>query len=438
MPPRLLLPLLVALVPLAAVAQGAWEVLPNSPSAGAFPSDRFEDLEALGPDTLYITSSTDVYRSTDAGASWTLRFGDSDRYLRSLGFVSGTHGFVGTLSGAGDVFFETTDGGLTLTPITDRITGDAPLAVCGIFALDSMVVYAVGGVSGGSHFLRTLDGGRTWTSTDMSAHALFLIDVHFFDRQRGLAVGAIGLQRAAVVLGTEDGGQTWTERFRSSGDGEWGWKISFPTPEVGYVSVERGGQPTTGRALKTEDGGRTWMELSVPAGSMQGVGFVTPQLGWVSGRGEPYGTTDGGLTWSPDPSVRLSTNRFVFFGDTLGYAVADRVLRYRPDATPAEPALPEAPAAFWIGQAYPNPFPERALFPYHLPAPAEVTLEVFDALGRQVAVVERGLRPAGPDELLWWGTDAAGRPVAAGVYVYRLRAGRYEATGRVVKVAPAR
>ena len=394
--------LLLALLPAAAVAQApTWSVLPTSPS-NVF---RFDDIEAPSPTTIYVASGDgEVWRSLDGGESWALRYTDPDeRYFRSLGFVSETHGWVGTLdAGQGeDVLLETTDGGQTFTPATDRITGPLPFGICGIHALDDEAVYATGDIAGGAYFLRTLDGGQTWTSLDLSAQAWFLVDVLFLDRQRGFLVGAAtGEPAGAIVLGTEDGGLTWTERYRNDVASDWAWKIHFPTRDVGYVSIESTKTSGDGAILKTTDGGQTWQVLPVPSTSMQGIGFVDEQTGWIGGYRTPQVTTDGGQTWSSAFDLGSAVNRFAFFGDSLAYAVAERVYRYGDPPTASEPAPPAEPV-LWVGDPYPNPFPERVLLPYRLPAPAEVTLEVFDAAGRRVALVRHGLRTAGPDELLW-------------------------------------
>ena len=333
---------------------------------------------------------------------------------------------------------ETLDGGTTWENITGEIAGDVPTSICGIYVLDDQTIYAVGGINGGSFFLRTLDGGQTWTSTLLTNLDDFLVDVYFFDQQHGLAVGGVDFlpEVQAVVLGTEDGGTTWTERFRSSREGEWGWKLHFPTPTTGYVSVERNDSTPDGKVLKTTDGGLTWTELSVPAPpfTMQGIGFATETLGWLAGRGDPQMTTDGGLTWSPADELSDTMNRFHFLSDTHGYAVGDRVFQYgsgivrNDDETPASPQI-------WVGAAYPNPFPFRILIPYRLPFPAHVSLEVFDVRGRVVATIDHGLRPAGPDELIWDARSPAGQVLPPGVYLYRFRAGNHTATGRIVRMA---
>ena len=333
---------------------------------------------------------------------------------------------------------ETLDGGTTWENITGEIAGDVPTSICGIYVLDDQTIYAVGGINGGSFFLRTLDGGQTWTSTLLTNLDDFLVDVYFFDQQHGLAVGGVDFlpEVQAVVLGTEDGGATWTERFRSSMDGEWGWKLDFPTPMTGYVSVERFDTAPDSKVLKTTDGGMTWTELLDPAPpySMQGIGFATETLGWLAGRGDPQMTTDGGLTWSPADELSDTMNRFHFLSDTHGYAVGDRVFQYgsgivrNDDETPASPQI-------WVGAAYPNPFPFRILIPYRLPSPAHVSLEVFDVRGRVVATIDHGLRPAGPDELIWDARSPAGQVLPPGVYLSRFHAGNHTATGRIVRMA---
>lgn len=73
---------------------------------------------------------------------------------------------------------------------------------------------------------------------------------------------------------------------------------------------------------------------------------------------------------------------------------------------------------------YPNPLsqPQPLALHYELPAAARVTLEVLDASGRRVALLSRGLSPAGRHTLAWDGRDAKGRPVASGAYYLRLEA----------------
>ena len=73
-----------------------------------------------------------------------------------------------------------------------------------------------------------------------------------------------------------------------------------------------------------------------------------------------------------------------------------------------------------LGPNYPNPFNPSTVIPFHLPASTPVRLEVFNLLGQRIATLVDGELTAGYHTVPWNGTDAAGRPVAAGVYLYRL------------------
>ena len=94
-------------------------------------------------------------------------------------------------------------------------------------------------------------------------------------------------------------------------------------------------------------------------------------------------------------------------------------------------ALPEQ---FSLGPNYPNPFNPSTIIPYQLPVAAHVRLQVFNLLGQRIATVVDGEQPAGFHSAHWDGTDAAGRAVGAGVYLYRLQSGTRVATERMVLV----
>jgi len=74
----------------------------------------------------------------------------------------------------------------------------------------------------------------------------------------------------------------------------------------------------------------------------------------------------------------------------------------------------------------PNPFVQAARLRYRLPDPARVRLEVFDLLGRRVATLVNGERPAGPHEV-----QLDGSRLAAGTYFVRLTAGPETRTQQV-------
>jgi hypothetical protein len=86
-----------------------------------------------------------------------------------------------------------------------------------------------------------------------------------------------------------------------------------------------------------------------------------------------------------------------------------------------DPAL--APAVARIDPNFPNPFSGSTVIPYALPAPAMVSLRVYDVSGRLVrALEENASRGSGRHVASWNGRDGQGGALPAGVYFCRLDA----------------
>jgi hypothetical protein len=84
---------------------------------------------------------------------------------------------------------------------------------------------------------------------------------------------------------------------------------------------------------------------------------------------------------------------------------------------------------FTLGGAYPNPFSGASTLAFTLPATSDISLAVYDVLGRQVAVLADGEHAAGRHSV-----TIDGSSLAAGVYVVRLAAGEYVAARRLTVV----
>ena len=84
---------------------------------------------------------------------------------------------------------------------------------------------------------------------------------------------------------------------------------------------------------------------------------------------------------------------------------------------------------------YPNPFNPATNISFNLPVRMRVSLCVHDVLGRVVRTLISGdAVHTGRHETIWDGRDGLGRPAPAGVYFYRLTAGGYSETKRMVLV----
>ncbi len=109
-------------------------------------------------------------------------------------------------------------------------------------------------------------------------------------------------------------------------------------------------------------------------------------------------------------------------GDPIaGVMYADGYARLSGGSTGTEEDLP---AEFRVSHNFPNPFNPMTTIAYELPAPARVSLTLYDIAGRHVrTLLDRTPLGAGRHEVLWDGRDDEGRSVASGVYLYRVEAG---------------
>lgn len=81
--------------------------------------------------------------------------------------------------------------------------------------------------------------------------------------------------------------------------------------------------------------------------------------------------------------------------------------------------------------ASPNPARGSVKISFSLTASAHVALEIFDISGKLVRSLTEGGRPEGIHTVAWDGRDNAGKPVANGIYFYRLTTGDYTATRKL-------
>jgi hypothetical protein len=88
------------------------------------------------------------------------------------------------------------------------------------------------------------------------------------------------------------------------------------------------------------------------------------------------------------------------------------------------------PAQFALHQNYPNPFNSRTTILYELPRSVPVRLEIISITGQQIATLVTGQRPAGLHRVVW---EEEGR-LGSGIYFYRLEAGSFVSTRRLLLI----
>jgi hypothetical protein len=89
-------------------------------------------------------------------------------------------------------------------------------------------------------------------------------------------------------------------------------------------------------------------------------------------------------------------------------------------------------SAAYLGSNYPNPFNPSTTIAFGLVKASPVNLGIYDASGRLVRILADRSFPAGQHALTWNGVDGRGHAVASGVYFYRLVAGDFRETKKMI------
>jgi len=100
-----------------------------------------------------------------------------------------------------------------------------------------------------------------------------------------------------------------------------------------------------------------------------------------------------------------------------------------------QPSRSGLPLRFALLQNRPNPFGTATTIQFELPVAAKVKVEIFDVMGRQVRTLTDAQLPAGYHKVDWNRRTDAGTFVHAGVFTYRISAGSFRDTKKMVLLA---
>jgi photosystem II stability/assembly factor-like uncharacterized protein len=254
----------------------------------------FNDVVFMDGNTALATTNTGaIFRSNDAGSSWTQIAPERPNGLLSLARVNSS--VVVGVSAFGDIW-RSADGGLTWSRVWDGL-GD----LAGVWRArfrDAQNGWVAGpkGI-----LLASTDSGLTWrvVSNGVSDN---IADIKMVSCTHGYAV-----TRNSYLLRTRDGGQRWEVRhLKVTGN-------VFTHPE-GLRAIDTVDSQFAvaagigGIVFKTEDGGETWQSIGYPTlpglFDIYDVRFTSRQTGWVVGIDNDLGhyrsiyrTTDGGQSW---------------------------------------------------------------------------------------------------------------------------------------------
>ncbi len=303
----------------------------------------------------YVNGYGSIYHTKNSGETWEKQLEKKGAFFRCIAFVDSLRGFAGTVGT--DYFpdvtdtiplYGTIDGGKTWNPVSY-----AGPYVKGLCAMDivkeqyinhgksdyKIHIYGVGRVGSPANMMVSHDGGLNWTSNSMNKDCKMLFDIKMFDKNNGIVCAASDedMEKSnALILKTSDGGKTWKKVYQSNRPFEGTWKASFPTKEVGYVTIQSyNPDPNVKqqRIAKTTDGGETWNEINLveDAGAREfGIGFIDENHGFVGTMNSGYETKDGGKTWTK-VNLGMACNKIRIHKDAnrkvYGYAIGVDVMK---------------------------------------------------------------------------------------------------------------
>lgn len=256
--------------------------------------------------------------------------------------------------------------------------------------------------------LRSSDRGAVWSASIVDSTLTFR-GIRSFSSQRALAVGDSGR-----VYTTTDGGESWSGVIAGSP------VTLFCVESFAGRHVWAAGD--SGKIIVSSDSGRTWVEKDPPVTvRWRALYLEDSSRVFVAGEGGTiFFTPDGGLQWYRQYSADTHDLYAMRFVDALGIAAGNggTILLNSEGSTETSAGAPaRGPVAYRLEQNFPNPFNPLTAIVYELPAVADVLLQVFDILGREVATLVDTRQPAGI-----YTTTFNGARLSSGVYFYRLRA----------------
>jgi len=220
------------------------------------------------------------------------------------------------------------------------------------------------------------------------------------------------------------------------------------TPSGGSIVIPPGGGSFSYTALLQNNSstaagsGETWFDLQLPSGSIYGpvLGPVVIMLNPGTSLQRVRTQNIPGSAPAGDYQFRghVGIHPFAVWDETSfpfsksGVDAAGPVKDWLNYGQPFEEngqaaRVIEIPTAFALETAHPNPFNPSTAISYQLPANSFVTLRVYDVGGHLVRTLVNAWREAGSHSVVF---DGSG--LASGVYLYRLQAGDFAATGKLI------
>lgn len=366
-----------------------------------------------------VGSSGVFLRTVNGGATWQVDFASS-QWAWSLCFLSPNLGWVG--DGYSGYIRKTTDGGFTWqyksVPTYSRMMD--------IFFLNENVGWAVGqfGV-----ILKTTNGGEIWTHQN-SGVGQELNDVEFVDENYGWAIGMGG-----IILHTTNGGSNWFAQGNQVSNNLYG--LSCNSSQLGWIAG------SDGLVLYTDNGGGDPLPVELISFNADNIENIV-NLSWATASElnnsgfaleRKFETENWEQIAFIHGNATTTETKYYSYQDDLSNIIATKVyyrlkqIDFNGDFKYSNDIEVEinVPIKFQLNQNYPNPFNPTTTIKYQVPFKSNVSIKIFDILGKEVVALVDEVKEAGFYNVLF---DAS--KLVSGVYFCSMETKNYSNTKKLV------
>lgn len=318
------------------------------------------------------------------------------------------------------------NGGESWTSIIDGIAdGDAnfisPFVMC---PSARNILYA-----GKDLVYKTTTSGAFWFPTNggkkIDSNPALALAMSYMSSDTVYVTNAGGNTRTTVFI-TTNGGQSW-QNITGSLPNRFPVDISVNPNDASRVYVSFSGFGTS-HLFKSNDAGQNWIDIGVGLPDVPTSAVVVdplfPDHIYVGNDLGVYVSTDDGNTWEsfdegfPEAAIvmdlTISNKNRKLRAVTHGRGVYERPLIGEITTRVAERS--QSQESFVLAQNYPNPFNPLTNVIYSLPRDADITLLVYDSLGREVKRLFVGRQRAGDYKVVF-----DGRRLSSGIYFLQLQ-----------------
>ena len=366
----------------------AWTSIGSTIPSGNTPHSFFVSPIDTNIWMVAIQSSPDkVYRTSNYGATWTevlsMNFSNYGQPLEMD--QNDPHVFYFAPDNGG--FYKSTDDGATFNEISGNYPFRSP---CDILVKwdNSDVIFLADGItgSGQAKLFKSINKGVNWTLV----HTASASEIPSMCSNR-FAPETIWCTEwsGSNIYKSTDGGDTWNTNHSNSFSG-WGSDICHEDPNMMITGS------WSNKATLSLDKGLTWTDISSGLGG-HGGGILIPEKGYI-------------LAHQGSNIYKLN----------ISYSVLTGI---------SENTVSSIASDYSLAQNYPNPFNPSTKISYSIPQSGNVSITIFNELGKEVITLVNGFKNAGSYEINFNASD-----LSSGIYFYRIQSGNYADTKKMLLV----